>query len=258
MDFGMPTLLELETLEDNVKLAKELGLSFVEINANVPEYQVEAMDPKQLIELTKSYGIGFTLHLDEYLSITDPNLTISEVYIQSVLNSIQFAKEAGIENLTMHFLSGVVFTLPDKKVYVYEKYKDYYYQRLTSFRERVEEAIGEADLKLCIENTTGFHPFMREAIDFLLESKVFGLTYDCGHNVRYKQVDQDFMISHVSKINHMHFHDCIGVRDHIPLGLGELDLKKELRFVDGHAKKVVIEVKTVAGLRESMHFDRSL
>jgi hypothetical protein len=52
----------------------------------------------------------------------------------------------------------------------------------------------------------------------------------------------------------MHFHDCIGVRDHIPLGLGELDLRKELKFVEAYAKKVVIEVKTVEGLRQSMPF----
>ncbi|GAU78484.1 hypothetical protein [Fusibacter sp. 3D3] len=31
---GMPTLIELDTLEDNVKLCKSLGLDFVEINMN--------------------------------------------------------------------------------------------------------------------------------------------------------------------------------------------------------------------------------
>ena len=252
MDFGMPTLLELDTLEDNVALCKELGLKFVEINCNVPEFQVENMDPEKLLELSRTSGVYFTFHLDEYLSVTDPNMKISEAYIQSVINSIEFAKKAKIPNLTMHFINGVVFTLPHKKVYVYEKYSDYYLARLRVFRDRVSEAIGDADVKLCIENVTGFETYMKQGIEMLLESSAFGLTYDCGHNHRYHQVDHAFLGLHQDRINHMHLHDCIGLNDHQALETGDLDLRKELEFVDGKAKRVVIEVKTVEGLRNSV------
>ena len=37
MKYGMPTLLEFENIETNVKYAQSLGLDFVEINCNVPE-----------------------------------------------------------------------------------------------------------------------------------------------------------------------------------------------------------------------------
>ena len=37
LQFGMPTLIENRTLEDNIALCKELGLSFVELNMNFPE-----------------------------------------------------------------------------------------------------------------------------------------------------------------------------------------------------------------------------
>ncbi len=39
MKLGMPTLIELNTLEDNAKLCKELGLDFIEINMNLPQFQ---------------------------------------------------------------------------------------------------------------------------------------------------------------------------------------------------------------------------
>jgi sugar phosphate isomerase/epimerase len=253
MDFGMPTLLELNTLEENIALCKELGLKFVEINCNVPEFQVEKMDPETLMNFSASTGIYFTFHLDEYLSITDPNMKISEAYIQSVINSIEFAKKARIPNLTMHFINGVVFTLPHKKVYVYEKYSEYYLERLRVFRDRVTQAIGDAPVKLCIENVTGFETYMKDGIEMLLESKAFGLTYDCGHNHRYHHTDQAFLEKYADRINHMHLHDCIGLNDHQALGTGDLDLRKELTFVDGKAKGVVIEVKTVEGLRKSMN-----
>jgi sugar phosphate isomerase/epimerase len=256
MDFGMPTLLELNTLEENIALCKELGLSFVEINCNVPEFQVENMDIDHLLHLRQSSGIYFTFHLDEYLSVTDPNPTISEAYIQSVVNSIEFAKKARIPVMTMHFLNGVVFTLPDKKVYVYEKYSAYYLERLRHFRDRVHQAVGDSHIKVCIENVTGFESYMKDGIDLLLQDKAFGLTYDCGHNHRYHQVDNAFLTQHQDRIAHMHLHDCKGSNDHLPLGYGELDLKEELKFVEGKAQRVVIEVKTVEGLRksvESMH-----
>ena len=34
MDFGMPTLIENKTLEENIALCKELGLQFIELNMN--------------------------------------------------------------------------------------------------------------------------------------------------------------------------------------------------------------------------------
>lgn len=44
MDFGMPTLIENQTLEDNIALCKELNLRFLELNMNLPEYQVEKLE----------------------------------------------------------------------------------------------------------------------------------------------------------------------------------------------------------------------
>jgi len=44
LQFGMPTLIENSTLEDNVALCKSLGLKFIELNMNFPEYQVEKLE----------------------------------------------------------------------------------------------------------------------------------------------------------------------------------------------------------------------
>lgn len=37
--FGMPTLAETCSLEENAELCRRLGLRFVELNRNLPEYQ---------------------------------------------------------------------------------------------------------------------------------------------------------------------------------------------------------------------------
>ncbi len=256
MEYGMPTLLELD-LQGNVKLAKELGLSFIEINCNVPEFQVDQMDPQILRDITSQTGLTFTFHLDEMMSITDPNRKISEAYIQCVLDSIEFAKQAKIESLTLHLLSGVVFTLPHKKVYVYEKYKDYYLDRMRIFRDRITTAIQDEKISINIENVAGFEPYMREGIELLLESPAFGLTYDCGHNHRYDHVDWDFIQKHVDRIRHMHVHDCKGKSDHQSFGDGDLNIPAELNFAAQSAIRAVIEVKTKASLIQTVSILRN-
>lgn len=252
MEFGMPTLLELEDIESNVELAVRLGLSFVEINCNVPQFQASTMDPKHLRKLTHQTGIRFTFHLDEYLSITDPNPKIAQAYLDSVLESIAFAKSAGVTTMTMHLIPGVVFTLPHKKVYVYEHYLEYYLMRIRHFRDAVTQAIGDSDVRLNIENVNGFADYMRHGLIELLKSPAIGLTYDCGHNHRYHRVDRKFLDDHASRITHMHLHDCHDQQDHLPFGEGDVDIRAELAFVEGSCQRAVIEVKTQTALERAV------
>ena len=44
LQIGMPTLVEVKSLEACASLCRKLGLSFIEINMNLPEYQAERLD----------------------------------------------------------------------------------------------------------------------------------------------------------------------------------------------------------------------
>ena len=58
MQFGMPTLVENRTLRENAELCARLGLKFIELNMNFPEYglrQLEQTD--QLLRLAEEEGI---------------------------------------------------------------------------------------------------------------------------------------------------------------------------------------------------------
>ena len=65
MDFGMPYLLEMQSIKECCALAKELGLQFVELNANFPDCLLEKLDPAELHRLKCKYDIYFTLHIEE-------------------------------------------------------------------------------------------------------------------------------------------------------------------------------------------------
>ena len=44
MKIGMPTLIEVPDIIRTVELCKELGLSFIELNMNMPEFCPEKLD----------------------------------------------------------------------------------------------------------------------------------------------------------------------------------------------------------------------
>lgn len=48
MKFGMPTLIENDNIESSVALCKELNLDFIELNMNLPQYQVNTIDIQKL------------------------------------------------------------------------------------------------------------------------------------------------------------------------------------------------------------------
>ena len=74
LEFGMPTLIENRTLEDNIALCKELGLSFIELNMNFPEYQIDIIeDIDWFYKKADEEGIYYTIHLDENLNVADFN-----------------------------------------------------------------------------------------------------------------------------------------------------------------------------------------
>lgn len=84
MKLGMPTLIELPDVYRTVELCEELKLSFVELNMNIPDFCPE-------------------------------NLPCFE--------AIFWASQAGINLINLHINSGVYFTLPYQKIWIYEKYK---------------------------------------------------------------------------------------------------------------------------------------
>ena len=92
--FGMPTLIENRTLEDNIALCRELGLRFIELNMNFPEYQVDRLEETDtLLRLGEEAGIYFTIHLDENLNIADFNRLVSGAYLETVRRTVDVAKK---------------------------------------------------------------------------------------------------------------------------------------------------------------------
>lgn len=249
---GMPSLIETETLEDCAALCRELGLSFVELNMNLPQYQPGRLEPEHLRQLAEENGLFFTLHLDENLNVSDPNPYVAEAYGRTALESIGLARDLGLPCVNMHLPRGVHFTLPEGKVYLFDRYREPYLRSIEDFRRRCQEAVGASPLRICIENCDGFLDFQQEALELLLASPAFGLTLDVGHNHSCGGLDEDLILARKDRLRHLHLHDALGRQNHLPLGAGEVELPRFLTLAQEQDCTVVLETKTIAALRQSV------
>ena len=250
--FGMPTLIETATIEECAALCREAGLSFIEMNMNLPQYQVETMDEARLKKVAKDYGIDYTIHLDENLAPADFSPMVAAAYRQVAVDTIEFAKKMEIPVLNMHLIQGVYFTLPHLKVYLYDKYRDHYRDNMLRFRDECTKAAEGSGVRICIENWHGYTDYQIPVLDELLESPAFGLTFDVGHNLVKQGKDEPVIMARKAHLHHMHLHDVKdGTKDHQALGTGDLDIFKCLNLAKERDISVVVETKTVAGLKQS-------
>ena len=253
MQYGMPSLIEIKSAESCACLCGELGLDFVELSMNLPEYQTDRIDAGQLAGIMERYGIYFTIHLDENLSPCNFNNKVSAAYTETVLQTIEIAKRLGMPVINMHLQSGVFFTLPGRKLFLFEEYEHEYLQKLAAFRDICEKAIGGSGIAICVENCGDFgsKPYIRKSLSLLLESPVFAVTFDIGHNAAADFTDEPVIMEHLDRLHHMHIHDAKEKSNHLALGDGNLDLMKYFSMAQEHNCRVVLEVKTVEGLRKS-------
>ena len=105
IDFGMPTLIELNSLKENVELCKKLNLDFIELNMNIPFCTVLGYDEKNDFEKSElenfinelnfyqnEFGIYFTIHLDENFNFADMNPYVRNAYLQTLLNKFSMTR----------------------------------------------------------------------------------------------------------------------------------------------------------------------
>ena len=271
MQFGMPTLIENRTLEENAALCETLGLRFIELNMNFPEYQVDRLEQtEELIRIGNQHGLYYTIHLDENLNIADFNPLVARAWLETVRRTIFAAKvllplrdrygdSRQPLTLNMHMHHGIYITLPDRKAYMYERDFETYMESFAAFRSLCEEWIGGSDIMMAVENTDGFREYEKKAMTFLLESPKFGLTWDIGHSKATHEKDVPFLMEHQEKLIHFHIHDGTETppRNHLALGDGEIHLTERLRTAEKSHARCVLETKTVQALKQSVQWLRN-
>ncbi|MDD1756865.1 MAG: sugar phosphate isomerase/epimerase [Methanomassiliicoccales archaeon] len=256
---GIPTLIELPDFQRTVELALELKVDFIELNMNMPEFCPESLPAKEIRECRRRTGLDFTIHMPDDSDLASFHDPIREGHMARFGETARWAAEAGARLINLHLSPGIYFTLPDRRVWIYESYYDRF---IGNLREAYGKVIGYArdfGVIVCTENVTNFNmPFVGKAIDDLCAMDGFYLTWDVGHDARTGYKEKDVLLRHSDRIRHMHLHDYNGTSDHQIPGTGNLDIAGHLRFAKDRGASVLIETKTLESLKESVRVVRAM
>ena len=107
-------------------------------------------------------------------------------------------------------------------------------------------------MRVLIENTNGFLPLQKAAIELLLKRDAFGLTWDIGHSQPAAIDDESFLLEHLNRIGHFHSHDARGRECHLALGMGEMDIQTYIALAEKRNSRCVVKVKTAEALAQSV------
>ena len=254
MKLGMPQLYEFDTIEENLALAKKLGLDFVELNLNFGYCRAE-MEAKTVADLLKKYDVEATLHFyDEadfgsYDEVVAAYTTLLERYAK--------LGKGYIKNINMHLIPGPVVTISGVKNYIYEKEYDVYIKRLIANFKKAEAICNENGINMVIENTDIIPVYMKRVYKDLYDNG-FRFCYDIGHDGLSKDIIYEINSELNLPFDEFHIHDGTRSKCHLALGEGERDIKKFKKLAQDNNAYVVLEVKQMSDLLSSVPYFNKL
>jgi sugar phosphate isomerase/epimerase len=255
----MPALIEMIGLRDLLDLCQELELSFIELNMNMLDNCPEALDPLEVRDAARSAGIEFTLHSPDELDLGSLHPTVREGHLGRMREALGWSSQAGVKVLNMPVSPGIYFTLPDRRVWIYDRYVDEFTSNLWRAYQEMIPLASASGVDICTENVNNFDlPFVAQAIDELCCLESFHLTWDVGHDARSGFKERAVLLRHRDRVRHMHLHDYNGKSDHQVPGTGMVDIKGMLEFAMEQDIRVLVETKTVASLGESVKAVRAM
>ena len=256
MKFGMPSLIEFRTVEEHARFCAENGLDFYEINLAFPWFQSDKIDASELVRIKQKYGIDYTIHFHDEINPFDFCPEMRSGCLCSVEYVIGLARTIGAKRINMHLLNGTYSAVKGEKIYAYGLCEDEYLGYVQHFIALVESSMKGMDCIFCIENTSGYRFYHKHAIELMLASPVFGLTFDIGHNYKASEDDESFILSHADRLRHFHIHDVTAKSNHVALGTGVLDVDRYIEMAESYDCPIVIEVKESSSLKDSLSYMR--
>ncbi len=254
VQLGMPTLMEYSTVKENIILAKELQLDFVELNINMlycyptPEFRYEMLRYKD------NYQINFSMHYYDTVDVSSPNRNYQN-YLFKDMHEIGYTLNGIINRLVMHIEPGAYMTIYSEKEYVYKFDQDYVYRTIDNLK-KIRDILETYDIELVLENVP-IHPFMEKLYEALGENH-FSFCWDIGHDVIYNYfLFSSWREKFNLKVKHMHMHNVLyGTKDHQMITLGDLQIDEYLKYAIIHDVNIVVEVKDIYNLKESIAYIR--
>ncbi|MCX8163155.1 MAG: sugar phosphate isomerase/epimerase [Candidatus Micrarchaeota archaeon] len=208
-----------KNLVEQIYFLGELNFEFFELTIEYP-----AATPKKIIENKKriadaleSYNLGLLAHLPWYFNLAHPYERIQQATNKEIEAAAHIATTLGAKILTIH---------PDLTLPQSCQARKKRFERTLSTLKSIEKITKNFGLKLCLETVDEEALEIKEYKE-ILEQTDIKITLDAGHAHTYFSAGVVGLIEEFKKdIAHVHLHDGKKQIDHLPLGVGTLDMKK--------------------------------
>ena len=259
MRIGATTFIYyMGTLEEFLYQVKEMGFTCVEVKCEKPVAYPRDVNPerrRKIRQLLEKLELEALVHASFYdVNLSSLNPLMREAAERQLEECIEFARDIGAGIVVFH-----AGNLPG------DYPKTYLKVAVSNFLSSIKKALGKAEetgITLALENKprSSNHELVWYPEDHLkllrmVNSPFLKACVDVGHAntlkidlVRYIQLLAGYTVN-------IHLHDNRGRKDdHMPIGDGEINFSAVLNALKdvGYAGPVILEVKSVDGLRKSM------
>jgi sugar phosphate isomerase/epimerase len=217
----------------------EMGFEFVDLTLEPPAAAVWKVDLEETRKILADHNLPVVGHTAYYLPLCSPFESIRKAAVQELKYCIEAFAHLGAHWMNIH---------PDRNVPMQDR-KWIIERNIQSLRELL--AVGEqCGVGLMIENLPGEFNTLAQLSQLLDPLPSLGLHLDIGHaNLMVeKNTTSEIIATYGSRLRHVHLHDNKGGSAdlHLPLGSGNLDLRKHIGTLKqcGYDGTITLEVFT--------------
>jgi|SRR5690554_2255361 len=250
--YGMPTLIEYNSIEDNILLCKNLSLDFIEINMTMPYCYLENNSISKLNKLKDKYNIEYVMYFPQEIDFGTNYPEIQKANLSLFKRYLEFGTKIGIEKINIHLSSGPNISLPNQTIWIYEQENKQYIMRLKNEVEKLVKTAYPYQIQVCVENPISSR-FTKLVFFQLKDIEGLSFTYNVGSDAQGNFLLEPFFQQYSDKVKLMHLHDYDKENTNQVLFRGIINLYEKIEYAKKNDLSVVIKVKTVESLKRSVY-----
>jgi sugar phosphate isomerase/epimerase len=226
-----------EPLSKEVAWMAALKFDFIDLTLEPPQASIWALRPTEVGTLLRDHNLGVVGHTAFYLPVASSFESVRRAAIDELKRCAEFFAKIGSKWMNVH---------PDGHAPFFDQ-RAIIMRNIDSLREVVEfsRTLG---VGVMLENVPGWFNSVVQLGPIFEAVPELGLHLDIGHcNLGVEHITAIELISHFKgRLAHVHLHDNRGGHAdlHLALGMGQIDLAKQVRALraSGYDQTITLEV----------------
>lgn len=241
---GRDVLAEIEWMA-------EMGLDFIDLTLEPPQAASWRVDAQAIRAACAQHGLHVVGHTAYYLPLASPFEEIRQAAVAELRRCLSIFAEIGAGWMNIH---------PDRNIPMHDR-KFWIDRNLASLQALLPYA-QECGVGLMIENLPGEYNTAAQLGELLDPLPALGLHLDIGHAnlLVAHNTTEEILAAYGARLRHVHLHDNKGggADLHLPLGTGNLDVRRSIQLLQATGYDGTITLEVFSPDRRHLGYSRDL